>query len=250
MPSTQISLFATCFNDTFFPNALKATVKVLEDLNCKIDFRLDQTCCGQMHLNTGYQKEAIQLMKRTLDIFQDANLIVAPSASCIGMMREGYLYLAKETNDSSLIEKVQAFIPKAYEFTEFIVKVLGVEDLGAYYPHSVTYHPTCHSLRVLELGDIPLRLLKKVRGINLIELEESDECCGFGGTFSVKNPQTSTAMLSDKMRHVLNTGAEICTACDTSCLMHIGGGLDKMSTGVGTLHIAEILASRQQDYDD
>jgi L-lactate dehydrogenase complex protein LldE len=146
--------------------------------------------------------------------------------------------------DPHLAEKVEELGPRVFELSEFLVRKLGVTDVGAYYPHRVTYHPTCHSLRMLKVGDAPLELLRNVRGIDLAELSGAQECCGFGGTFAVKNADTSAAMLSDKLRHVLDTGAEVCAAGDNSCLMHIGGGLGRLRAGVGTVHLAEILASQ------
>jgi L-lactate dehydrogenase complex protein LldE len=159
------------------------------------------------------------------------------------MVREGYERLAAEAGDEALAADVRALAPRVFELSELLVGRLGVEDVGAAFPHRVTYHPTCHSLRLLKVGDAPLRLLRNVRGLELIELGMAQECCGFGGTFSVKNADTSMAMLSDKLRHVLDTRAEACTALDTSCLMHIGGALRRQRTGVRTVHLAEILAA-------
>lgn len=241
----HISLFITCFNDTLFPQAGRATVDVLERLGHTVDFPRNQTCCGQMHYNTGYQHESLTLIRRFVRVFSRAEAVVAPSASCIGMVRDIYPLAAKQAGDDKLAAEVEALVPRVYEFTEFLVKRLGVEDVGAYFPHRVTYHPTCHSLRFLRIGDAPLRLLRAVRGIDLVELPGAEECCGFGGTFALKNADISMAMLSDKVRNVLNTGAEICTAADNSCLMHIGGALHRQRTGVRTLHIAEILASTE-----
>jgi L-lactate dehydrogenase complex protein LldE len=165
------------------------------------------------------------------------------------MVRELYLVAADRAGDKWLAEKVEALAPKVFELSEFLVKRLGVTDVGAYYPHRVTYHPTCHSLRMLKVGEAPLELLRAVRGIDLVELSEAKECCGFGGTFAVKNADTSAAMLSDKIRHVLDTEVEVCTAGDNSCLMHIGGGLKRQRTGVDTVHLAQILASEATEED-
>lgn len=228
----RVALFLTCFNDTLFPQVGKAVVTVLERLGCEVDFPLEQTCCGQMHLNTGYGSEAAKLATRFTGVFAPYDMIVTPSGSCAGTVREGYPTLLGLQG------------PPVHEFTEFLVDVLGVTDVGANFPHRVTYHPTCHSLRALKVGDRPHRLLREVRGIDLVELPAAAECCGFGGTFSVKNPDVSTAMLGDKIRHVLDTGAEVLTAVDTSCLMHIGGGLGHQRAGVRAVHIAEILAAR------
>jgi L-lactate dehydrogenase complex protein LldE len=240
----RAALFITCFNDTLFPETGRATVEVLERLGVEVDFPLAQTCCGQMHFNTGYQREAIPLVRRFVEIFGDYDAVVAPSGSCVSMVRELYPMAAELAGDQDLAGRIEDLGPKVFELSEFLAKKLGVTEVGAYYPHRVTYHPTCHSLRMLEVGDAPLSLLRNVRGIDLVELSEAEECCGFGGTFAVKNADTSAAMLADKLRHVLDTEAEVCTAGDNSCLMHIGGGLGRLRAGVRTVHLAEILASQ------
>jgi L-lactate dehydrogenase complex protein LldE len=241
----RAALFITCFNDTLFPSVGRATVAVLERLGVDVDFPEEQTCCGQMHWNSGYQLEAAPLARRFVRTFADAEAIVCPSASCAGMVREAYPRLAGLTGDDDLARAAADVIPRVYELTEFLVDVLGVENVGASFPHRVTYHPTCHSLRALHVGDRPVRLLRAVHGIDLVELEEAGECCGFGGTFAVKNADTSIAMLSDKVRHVLDTRAEVCAAADASCLMHIGGALRRQRTGTRTMHLAEILAAQE-----
>jgi L-lactate dehydrogenase complex protein LldE len=228
----RVSLFVTCLGDTLFPEAPRAMVRLLERLGHEVEFREEQTCCGQMHFNTGYLDEGCALAERFERVFEGAEAIVSPSASCAGMVRE---------NCSPAIAE------RVFELSEFLVKRLGVEDVGAYFPHRVTYHPTCHSLRALRVGDAPLRLLRAVRGIDLVELDQAEECCGFGGTFAVKNADVSSAMLADKIAHVLATRAEVCTAADSSCLMHIGGGLERERAGVRTLHLAEILASTEEE---
>jgi len=242
----KVSLFITCFNDTLFPETGRAVVSLLERLGHEIDFPEEQTCCGQMHYNTGYQREALPLIRRFVHIFSSAEVIVAPSASCVGMVRDIYLRAAELFEDHKLAAEVEALVPRVYELTEFLVYRLGLEDVGAYYPHRVTYHPTCHSLRFLHVGDAPLRLLRAVRGLDLVELPGAEECCGFGGTFALKNVDTSLAMLSDKLRCVLDTRAEVCTAADTSCLMHMGGALHRQRASIRTVHIAEILASTEE----
>ena len=216
----KIALFITCLADALYPDVGRATVAVLERLGHDVVFPDGQTCCGQMHVNTGYQRDALPLVRRYVETFEGCDVIVAPSGSCVGSIRHQHAMVAK-----------------------LLVDVLGVEDVGAYYPHRVTYHPTCHSLRLLRVGDRPVRLLRQVRGLELVELPDAEVCCGFGGTFAVKNADTSTAMLADKMRNVLGTRAEVCAASDSSCLMHIGGGLSRLRTGVRTVHLAEILAS-------
>lgn len=242
----RVSLFITCFNDTLFPNVGIATVRLLERLGHTVDFPEAQTCCGQMHYNTGYQREALPLIRRFVQTFRDAEVVVAPSASCVGMVRDLYARAAEWFHDQQLAMDVALLVPRVYELTEFLVTKLGVENVGAYYPHRVTYHPTCHSLRVLHVGDAPMRLLRAVHGIDVVELPEALECCGFGGTFAIKNADTSLAMLSDKLRHVLDTRAEVCVAADSSCLMQIGGALHRQRTGVRTVHIAEILAATEE----
>ena len=243
----RISLFITCFNDTLFPETGRAMVRLLERLGHTVDFPMAQTCCGQMHFNTGYQRETIPLVRHFAEVFGRAGAIVAPSASCVGMVREFYPRVAEIAGDRYLAADVAALIPRVFELSEFLVNKLGVEDVGAYYPHRVTYHPTCHSLRMLKVGEAPLELLRNVRGLDLVELSEPEECCGFGGTFAVKNADTSAAMLSDKIRRVLDTEAEVCCAGDNSCLMHIGGGLSRLRAGVETVHLAQILASTAEE---
>jgi L-lactate dehydrogenase complex protein LldE len=210
-------------------------VGLLERLGCEVQFSEEQTCCGQMHLNSGYARDATQLAARFTSVFADADVVVAPSSSCAAMVREQYPRLG-----------VSGLAP-VFEFAEFLVRQLGVEDVGAYFPHRVTYHPTCHSLRSLRVGKAPLQLLRRVRGIDLVELPDAEQCCGFGGTFALKQADSSAAMLADKVRAVLDTGAEIVTAADSSCLMHIGGALQRQRTGVRTVHLAEILACTEQD---
>jgi L-lactate dehydrogenase complex protein LldE len=243
----RIALFLSCFNDTLFPQTGQATVRVLERLGHIVDFPMEQTCCGQMHFNTGYQRESIPLARHFTDVFGDADVIVSPSASCVGMVREFYPRLAEVAHDPALARELAAVIPRVYEVSEFLVNKLGVEDVGAYYPHRVTYHPTCHSLRMIRVGDAPLRLLRKVRSIDLVELPNAEECCGFGGTFAIKNADTSMAMLGDKVRNVLSTRAEVCVAGDNSCLMQIGGALHRQRAGVRPVHLAEILATTEDD---
>jgi L-lactate dehydrogenase complex protein LldE len=243
----KIALFATCLADTLFPEAAKATVRLLERLGHEVRFPGAQTCCGQMHVNTGYQRDALPLVRGYVDTFAPYDVVVAPSGSCVGSIRHQHAMVARNFDDEALAVRAEAIAARTYELSELLVDVLNVDDVGAYFPHRVTYHPTCHSLRMLRVGEKPLRLLRNVRGIDLVELPDADQCCGFGGTFAVKNADTSTAMLADKMRNVLGTHAEVCTAGDSSCLMHIGGGLSRLKTGVRTLHLAQILAATESD---
>jgi L-lactate dehydrogenase complex protein LldE len=229
----RVGLFVTCVNDTLFPGTGKATVRLLERLGCTVDFPREQTCCGQMHFNTGYRDDARPLARRFTAAFDGYDAVVVPSGSCAAMVREWYPTLGVEPPGG------------VYELSEFLVDVLKVTDVGAYFPHTVTYHPTCHSLRSLRVGSRPLDLLAKVRGLTLVPLGGADECCGFGGTFALKNPAVSAAMCADKVRNVMDTGAEVLCAADNSCLMHIGGSLTRQRTGVRVVHLAEILASTE-----
>ena len=242
----RIAVFITCFNDTLFPQTGVATVRVLERLGHQVSFPEAQTCCGQVHFNTGYRPEATRLVRRFVAAFEDADVVVCPSGSCAAMVRHYHPRLARLTGDTALERAAEALSRRVFELSELLVGQLGLEDVGAYFPHRVTYHATCHGLRSLRLGDAPHRLLRAVRGIDLVELPDQLECCGFGGTFAVKNADTSLAMLSDKVKNVLETGAQYCTAVDNSCLMHIGGALSRQRTGVATVHLAEILASTEE----
>lgn len=241
----RVSLFITCYNDTLFPETGKAVVRVLERLGHTVDFPAGQTCCGQMHYNTGYQADAFPLLRRFVAQFGGAEAVVVPSSSCVAMMRDHYPKMARHLGEQELVRKVDALLDRVWEFSEFLTKRLGIENVGAYYPHRVTYHASCHGLRSLHLGDGPQRLLRAVKGIDLVELQGLEQCCGFGGTFAVKNAEVSSAMLAEKTNAVLNTRAEACTACDNSCLMHIEGGLHRQRTGVRAVHLAEILASEE-----
>jgi L-lactate dehydrogenase complex protein LldE len=240
----RVSLFITCYNDTLFPETGKAVVRVLERLGHRIHFPYDQTCCGQMHWNTGYLREAIPIIRHFVEVFREAEAVCIPSSSCVAMIRDHYPKAAQESEDASFIAEVDALLPRIWEFSEFLVKKLGVEDVGAAYAHRVTYHASCHSLRSLHLGDVPMRLLRNVRDIELADLPSIDRCCGFGGTFAIKNADVSSEMLTEKIAAVLDTKVEVCTAVDNSCLMHIFGGLHREKTGVRAAHLAEILASQ------
>jgi L-lactate dehydrogenase complex protein LldE len=239
----RVALFITCLADTLFPEVGIATVRLLERLGHEVEFPEAQTCCGQLHFNTGYQEEALTLARRFVRVFAESEIVVAPSASCVAMVREFYPYLAEQAEDAALAREVDALAPRVLELTELLVQRLDVEDVGGSFPHRVTYHPTCHSLRVLRLGDAPLRLLRAVQGVDLVELPRADECCGFGGTFAIKNADTSNAILDDKVQSVLDTNVDFVTAVDTSCLAQIEGALSRQRIDVHTRHIAEILAA-------
>ena len=239
----RVALFATCFNDTMWPEAPKATVRLLERLGVQVDFPMEQTCCGQMFTNTGYANDAKGLVRGFVDTFDAFDYVVAPSGSCTGSVREQHEMIAERVGDQGLAREVDALAPRVLELSEFLVDVLGVTDVGAYFPHRVTYHPTCHSLRIAKVGDRPYKLLGAVEGIDLAPLPDAEVCCGFGGTFAMKNHETSTAMLADKVTNVMSTHAEVLCMGDYSCLMHVGGGLSRINSGVKIMHLAEILAS-------
>lgn len=248
----RIALAATCIADAMFPQAPRATVRLLERLGHEVVFPPTQTCCGQMHVNTGYLADAMPIICNHVETFEPVldgawDAVVVPSGSCTGSIRHQQAMVCRRQGDEKLARTAERVSAKTYELSELLVDVLGVTDVGAHFPHRVTYHPTCHSLRMLHVGDRPLRLLRSVRGIDLVELPGAESCCGFGGTFALKNSETSVAMLGDKMAAVKSTGAEVLTAGDYSCLMHIGGGLTRTRSGVRTMHLAEILASTREE---
>ena len=243
----RVALFATCINDTMMPGAPAATVKLLERLGCTVEFPRAQTCCGQILTNTGYFTEALGTVTSYVKAFSDYDYIVAPSGSCIASVRHQHPMLARHAGDAGLEKVSTEVVGRSYELSEFLVDVLGVVDVGAYFPHRVTYHPSCHSVRLAKIGDRPYRLLEAVRGIDLVTLPHADECCGFGGTFSLKNPDVSVAMASDKARHVRSTNCEYLIRADNACLLNIGGILDRQRSGITTIHLAEVLAMTEKD---
>lgn len=241
----RVALMVTCVNDAMFPETGKAVVTLLRRLGVDVEFPAAQTCCAQPMVNTGYLDEAVPVVRTFVDAFAGYDAIVTPSGSCAGSARHQHALVARRSGDAGLVAAVAETSPRTYELSEFLVDVLGVTDVGAYFPHRVTYHPTCHSLRMLGVGDRPQRLLEQVRGIRLVDLPSAEECCGFGGTFAVKNADTSVAMGADKARHVRETGAEVLVAGDSSCLMHVGGMLSRQQAGVRVMHLAEILAATE-----
>ncbi|WP_435057320.1 (Fe-S)-binding protein [Streptomyces sp. bgisy060] len=247
----RVALFLTCVNDTLYPDTGRAVVRLLTRLGVDVDFPPEQTCCGQAHYNTGYRHRAEPLARRYAEVFAAHDAIVTPSGSCGAMVRELYPRMGEraraEGRGDGLATALAPVVPKTYELTEFLVDVLGVTDVGAHYPHTVTYHPTCHGLRGLGLGERPLNLLRAVKGLELLELPGAEECCGFGGTFAVKNPDVSAAMGTDKVRNAESTGAEVLCAADNSCLMHLGGTMSRLKVGMRPVHIAEILASTEEE---
>lgn len=248
----KIALFATCISDVMFPQAAQATVHLLERLGHEVYFPEEQGCCGQMHINTGYYPESMPLIRNHVKTFTPVldgewDAVVVPSGSCTGSLRHQQELVARDQGDIGLALKTKAIAAKTYDLPELLVNVLGLEDVGAYFPHSITYHTTCHSLRVARIGDTPIRLLDHVDGLTYIPLPDADVCCGFGGTFSLKNPETSASMLSDKMTNIIATGAEIVVAGDYSCLMNIGGGLSRNRAGIRAMHLAEVLAGTKDE---
>ncbi|HEU5160265.1 MAG TPA: (Fe-S)-binding protein [Streptosporangiaceae bacterium] len=245
----RVALFITCFNDALFPGTGKAVVTLLERLGHEVTFDPAQTCCGQLHWTTGYHREAAGLARRFAEVCErllsENDLVVTPSASCAAMIRQSYHRLLPDLAPAAAAgdgHPASGWRDNVYELSEFLVEVLGVTDVGAHFPHRVTYQPTCHALRALRVGDRPRRLLAAVRGIDLVELPAAEECCGFGGTFAMKNADVSVAIVADKIRHIRTTAADVVCAVDNACLTHIGGALSRLRSGVRVMHLAEILA--------
>lgn len=247
----RVGLFITCYNDLMYPEVGKAMVGLIRRLGHDVEFPAEQTCCGQMHFNSGYQDACIPLVQRFAATFADFDVVVTPSGSCASMVRRYHPLVAglaaEQGIDSGLGERVAAVAPRVLELSEFLVDVLGVTDVGARFPHTVALHPTCHATRLLGVGDRPRRLLAAVDGLTLVDIPRSEACCGFGGTFALKNEDTSVAMGLDKADDVVSTGAEVLTAGDTSCLLHIGGLLSRRGSPIRVMHMAEILATTGAD---
>ena len=243
----RVALFATCASDVMFPGTPKAVVTLLERLGCEVVFPDKQTCCGQPFANSGYFTESVPLVRNYVDTFAPYDYIVGPSGSCVGAVRHQHEMLAEHAGDAGLAREAGEVAGRTYDISEFLVDVLGVTDVGAYFPHKVTYHPTCHSMRIARVGDKPMRLLEAVKGITILPLADADRCCGCGGTFALKNPDVSVAMAGDKARHVADTGAEYLVAGDNLCLLNISGVLNRQQAGVKPIHLAEILAGTEED---
>jgi L-lactate dehydrogenase complex protein LldE len=237
----SVALFVTCLVDQLFPHIGAATVRVLERAGCAVSFPLAQTCCGQATFNDGFWDEARTLARRFLDVFGEVEQIVTPSGSCAAMVREWYPHLFRDS--PALAARAQDIGHRTYELSEYLVRVLGRTDLGARFPAVVVYHPSCHGLRGLGLREEPVRLLAAVRDLRLVDLKGAEECCGFGGFFAVKFAGLSGAMLAAKLEAIEASGAEVVTATDASCLMHIAGGLARRDNRIRALHLAEVLAS-------
>jgi L-lactate dehydrogenase complex protein LldE len=228
--------------DQFFPQVGECVVKVLQRLDVEVTFNPAQTCCGQPAFNTGYRDEARAVASKVLNLFDDADYVVCPSGSCTSMVRVFYPELF--TADPDRLRKCRQLRDRFFEFSEFLVNVLQVEDVGASFPHRVTYHDSCHLLRELGVEEQPRKLLRKVRGIDFVEMEGYQVCCGFGGTFAVKFPEVSVAMGQDKLQFATQTDARYLVANDSGCLMHLGGMIHRHGLPLKTMHLAEVLAQR------
>ncbi|MFG6114742.1 (Fe-S)-binding protein [Halobacillus sp. MO56] len=234
----KVSLFITCLCDIMSSDVGKDTVEVLEKVGCEVDFPELQTCCGQPAYNSGYLKESKESMKQMMRAFKDSEYVVGPSGSCVAMLHE-YPHIFK--GDTEWEEAANDLAGKSYELTQFLVDVMGITDVGSKFQGRVTYHPSCHMTRLLGVKDAPMTLLENVKGLELVELPVKEDCCGFGGTFSVKNPVISEQMVEEKTEHVTETGAEYLVGGDMGCLMNIGGRLTRNGKPVKVLHIANIL---------
>jgi L-lactate dehydrogenase complex protein LldE len=236
-----VAFFVTCLIDQFFPQVGEAVVKVLRRFDLEVSFNPAQICCGQPAFNTGYHEEARAVASRVLDLFKDADYVVCPSGSCTSMVRVFYPELFAD--DPDRLRKCRQLRERFFEFSEFLVNVLKVEDVGAAFPHRITYHDSCHLLRELGIEEQPRKLLSKVRGLDFVEMEGFKVCCGFGGTFAVKFPEVSAAMGQDKLELAARTNAEYLVANDCGCLLHLVGMIHRQSLPLKTMHLAEILAA-------
>lgn len=234
----KVSLFITCLSDAIYPRVGEAMVRLLAKYGVSLQFPTVQTCCGQPAFNSGYWKEARESAKTILDAFEDSDFVISPSGSCTGMIHH---YPKLFENDPVMLKRAKVLESKSYEFTQFLVQVLGVTDVGAAFPHKVTYHPSCHGSRILGVKDEPLALMKQVKGLELVPLPFAEDCCGFGGTFAVKMADISGAMVTEKADHVLETEAEVLVGLDMACLMNIAGNLRYRNEPVRVMHLAELL---------
>jgi L-lactate dehydrogenase complex protein LldE len=240
MAMPRVALFITCLGDQFFPQVGECVVKILQRLGVEVTFNPNQTCCGQPAFNTGYREEARGVAARVLDLFDEADYVVAPSGSCTSMVRVFFGELF--AGEPERLQKWERLRPRFFEFSEFLVNVLKVEDVGARFPHRVTYHDSCHLLRELGVEEPPRRLIRHVRDIDFVEMQDYKLCCGFGGTFSVKFSEVSAAMGQDKLRAASEARAEFLVANDSGCLMHLAGLVHRQGLPLKTLHLAEVLA--------
>ncbi|WCN38275.1 (Fe-S)-binding protein [Aneurinibacillus uraniidurans] len=235
----KVSIFITCLSDAIYPRVGEAMARLLARQGVKLHFPETQTCCGQPAFNSGYWDEARASAKTLLDAFEDSDFVVSPSGSCTGMIHHYYPQLFKD--DPVMLKRAEAFVEKTYEFSQFLVGVLGVTDIGAYFPHKVTYHPSCHGSRLLGIKEEPRTLLENVKGMEFVPLPFAEDCCGFGGTFAIKMSEISGAMVEEKANHVLETDAEVLVGMDMGCLMNISGRLSREGKPIRVMHIAELL---------
>jgi L-lactate dehydrogenase complex protein LldE len=242
MGTPKITLFIQCLVDTVWPHVAEAMVRVLDGLGLELECPTTQTCCGQPAFNSGFRREARVAARRFIEIFERSATIVSPSGSCVHMVRHHYPELFKD--EPRWRRRAEQIAARTYEFSEFLVDVQKVEDLGASYPGRVTYHDSCHLLRGIRVQEQPRRLLRNVKGLELVEMKNSDYCCGFGGAFAVKYPDISAAMVNAKVDHIVNSGADTVVGCDTGCLLNIAGAVSRRGLSIKTMHIAEILANR------
>ncbi|WMY79541.1 (Fe-S)-binding protein [Citricoccus sp. I39-566] len=249
----RIALFATCIVDAMYPRVALATVRILERLGHEVVFPAGQGCCSQMHVNSGYLKDALPVVRNHVTAFSaaDYDVAVAPSGSCVASLGHQQPMVARAGGDEDLARRAEAVAGTTYELSQLLVDVLGVTDaarqLGSWFPHTVTYHPSCHGMRLLRLGDRQQDLVRSVAGLEFTALPDAEECCGFGGTFSFKNPDVSAAMAEEKIANIESTGAAVCTGGDASCLLHLGGAMTRRDSPARTVHLAEILASTRED---
>ena len=242
IPVKQITLFVQCLVDGLYPEVGEAMLTLFHRLDIQVNCPMDQTCCGQPAFNAGYRKAARVAAKRFIEIFEDAEWIVCPSGSCVNMVKNHYPDLFE--NDTAWAERAKKVGQRTFELSQFLVDILEIEDVGASYKGKITYHDSCHPLRGLGVSDQPRRLIQHLKHAEFIEMKDSDRCCGFGGTFSIKYPDISTAMVDDKIRNIIESGADTVTGCDISCLMNIQGRLSRMGSPIKVLHIAQLLAGK------
>ncbi len=238
--SKHVTLFIQCLVDGIYPEVGEAMVKVFEKLGITMTYPADQTCCGQPAFNSGYRKEASAAAKRFIKIFESADCIVCPSGSCVNMVRNHYPILFN--NDAKWLHRAKLVGAKTFELTQYLVDYLGVDDVGARFDGRVTYHDSCHLLRGIGVGEQPRKLIRKVTGIDFVELKDSDRCCGFGGSFAIKYAEISAAILEEKVKNIIDSGADVVVGCDVGCLMNIQGMLSRRNLSVKTMHIARLLA--------
>jgi len=236
----KVTLFIQCLVDVMYPEVGEAMLKIFRKLDIAVDCPVDQTCCGQPAFNSGYHRQARVAARRFIRLFEDAQSVVCPSGSCVHMVRHHYPELFRD--DPAWLRRSERIRDKTFELTEYLVDVLGVDDLDARFDGKITYHDSCHPLRGLGIMDQPRRLISKVGGAEFIEMQNSDQCCGFGGAFAVKYPEISTAMVEDKVKNIIATGADAVVGVDMSCLMNIQGLLSRKKSDVKIMHIAELLA--------